>query len=36
MRASQLVTVWGPGMPQTPDTGWYGEQTLDVLSLLHN
>jgi subtilase family serine protease/predicted small secreted protein len=30
MRASQLVTVWAPGTPQTPDTGWYGEQTLDV------
>jgi len=27
MRASQLVTVWAPGTPQTPDTGWYGEQT---------
>jgi len=30
MKASQLKTVWGPGQPQTPDTGWYGEQTLDV------
>ncbi|HEX9105476.1 MAG TPA: S53 family peptidase, partial [Polyangia bacterium] len=30
MKASQLVTLWGPGQPQTPDTGWYGEQTLDV------
>ena len=30
LRASQLVTVWAPGTPQTPDTGWYGEQTLDV------
>jgi subtilase family serine protease len=30
MRASQLVTVWAPGTTQTPDTGWYGEQTLDV------
>ena len=28
--ASQLVTLWGPGQTQTPDTGWYGEQTLDV------
>ncbi|HWE31147.1 MAG TPA: S53 family peptidase [Polyangia bacterium] len=30
LRASQLVTLWGPGQTQTPDTGWYGEQTLDV------
>lgn len=30
MRDSQLVTLWGPGQTQTPDTGWYGEQTLDV------
>jgi subtilase family serine protease len=30
LRASQLKTVWGPGQTQTPDTGWYGEQTLDV------
>lgn len=30
MKASQLVTLWGPGQTQTPDTGWYGEQTLDV------
>jgi subtilase family serine protease len=30
MAASQLVTLWGPGQTQTPDTGWYGEQTLDV------
>jgi subtilase family serine protease len=30
LKASQLVTVWAPGTPQTPDTGWYGEQTLDV------
>jgi subtilase family serine protease len=29
-KASQLKTVWGPGQTQTPDTGWYGEQTLDV------
>ena len=29
-KASQLKTVWGPGQMQTPDTGWYGEQTLDV------
>ncbi len=28
--AKQLVTLWAPGTPQTPDTGWYGEQTLDV------
>jgi len=30
MKASQLVTLWGPGQTQPPDTGWYGEQTLDV------
>jgi subtilase family serine protease len=30
LKASQLKTVWGPGQMQTPDTGWYGEQTLDV------
>jgi subtilase family serine protease len=29
-KASQLKTVWAPGQMQTPDTGWYGEQTLDV------
>ncbi len=29
-KASQLVTLWGPGQTQTPDTGWYAEQTLDV------
>ncbi len=29
-KASQLTTVWAPGQMQTPDTGWYGEQTLDV------
>src|SRR5262249_38130322 len=29
-KASQLQTVWGPGQPQTPDTGWYGEQTRGV------
>ena len=28
--SSQLITLWGPGQTQTPDTGWYGEQTLDV------
>jgi subtilase family serine protease len=26
----QLTTQWAPGTPQTPDTGWYDEQTLDV------
>jgi subtilase family serine protease len=30
MKAAQLKTVWGPGQTQEPDTGWYGEQTLDV------
>ena len=30
MKDSQLKTVWGPGQTQEPDTGWYGEQTLDV------
>jgi subtilase family serine protease len=30
LRASQLVTMWAPGTPQTPDPAWYGEQTLDV------
>ena len=27
---TQLVTVLAPGTPTPPDTGWYGEQTLDV------
>ena len=30
LKKSQLKTVWGPGQAQTPDTSWYGEQTLDV------
>jgi subtilase family serine protease len=28
--SKQLTTVWGPGTQGDPDTGWYGEQTLDV------
>jgi subtilase family serine protease len=30
LKASQLQTMWAPGQTQDPDTGWYGEQTLDV------
>src|SRR5262249_6004414 len=30
LKASQLQTIWAPGQTQDPDTGWYGEQTLDV------
>jgi subtilase family serine protease len=26
----QLTTMWAPGQTQTPDVGWYSEQTLDV------
>ena len=28
--ASQFTAQWAPGTPRKPQTGWYGEQTLDV------
>jgi subtilase family serine protease len=30
LRATQFSAQMGPGTPTDPDTGWYGEQTLDV------
>jgi subtilase family serine protease len=33
LSAKQITLVTGPGTVQTPDTGWYGEQSLDVESV---
>ncbi|MDB4970370.1 MAG: serine protease [Myxococcales bacterium] len=30
LKSSQFSAQMAPGTPSTPDTGWYGEQTLDV------
>jgi subtilase family serine protease len=30
LKSSQFSAQMAPGTPTTPDTGWYGEQTLDV------
>jgi subtilase family serine protease len=30
LASTQLTTQWAPGTPTRPQTGWYGEQTLDV------
>lgn len=30
LSADQITTQMAPGTPTTPDTGWYGEQSLDV------